>query len=437
MTAADAAWLVALYTAPHARPFMQQPNEEAVRASLGRPNMVERIVLDQAGERIAVWRAGLEETWLAEIHTLAVARPGAGAGSWALRRALAWAFEERGVRKAFLYVTAANARARALYERHGLRLEGTHREGFRAPGGTFEDLCHYGILAGEYAMTNQPATAAAAGTLTIGGDLTVNRMGFGAMRVVGKGIWGPPADREAAKSVLRHAVARGVNFIDTADSYGPGTSEELIAEALAPYPAGLVIATKGGLVRPGPDKWQADGRPEHLREALESSLRRLRLECIDLYQFHRPDPNVPYAESIGAIAEMQRAGKIRHVGVSNVNLKQLAAARKIVTVVSVQNRYNYEDRSSEDVLDACAHDGLAFLPWAPVGGPTRLKAQTLERLARDHGATPLQVALAWLLARSPVMLPIPGTGSIAHLDQNLAAGALHLSAEEFRLLGDA
>jgi len=280
-------------------------------------------------------------------------------------------------------------------------------------------------------------TAAAAGTLTIGGDLTVNRLGFGAMRIVGKGVWGSPADREAAKNVLRHAVASGVNFIDTADSYGPNTSEELIAEALAPYPKGLVIATKGGLVRPGPDNWQSDGRPAHLREALEGSLRRLRLDRIDLYQFHRPDPKVPYAESIGAFAELQRAGKIRHIGVSNVTVAQLAAARAIVPVVAVQNRYNYEDRSSEAVLDACERDGLAFLPWAPIGGTSRLKAQTLERLAHEHGATPLQIALAWLLERSPVMLPIPGTGSIAHLDQNLAAAALHLSAAEFRALSDA
>ena len=281
------------------------------------------------------------------------------------------------------------------------------------------------------------SAAAAAGTLTIGGDLTVNRMGFGAMRIVGKGVWGPPPDRESAKNVLRHAVASGVNFIDTADSYGPNVSEELIAEALAPYPAGLVIATKGGFLRSGPGEWHPDGRPAHLREVLEGSLRRLRLERIELYQFHRPDPKVPYAESIGALAELQRAGKIRHIGISNASVEQLAQARAIVPIVSVQNRYNYEDRSSEDVLDACAKDGLAFLPWAPVGGSSPFKAQTLERLARDHSATPLQIALAWLLKRSPVMLPIPGTGSIAHLDQNLAAAALHLSDEEFRLLGDA
>lgn len=279
--------------------------------------------------------------------------------------------------------------------------------------------------------------AAAAGTLSIGGDLTVNRMGFGAMRIVGAGIWGPPPDRDVAKNVLRHAVASGVDFIDTADSYGPHVSEELIAEALFPYPAGLVIATKGGLTRPGPGDWEHDGRPEHLRSALEGSLQRLRLDCIDVYQFHRPDTKVPFAESLGALAELHRAGKIRHVGVSNVSVEQLAEARAIVPIVSVQNRYNYEDRSSEDVLDACTKDGLAFLPWAPVGGPTPFNVQRLEQLARNHGATPLQIALAWLLKRSPVMLPIPGTGSIAHLDQNIAAAMLHLSDEEFNLLGGA
>jgi len=286
------------------------------------------------------------------------------------------------------------------------------------------------------AMTDHTTSAAAAaGTITIGGDLTVNRMGFGAMRIVGTGVWGPPPDREKAKNVLRHAVASGVNFIDTADSYGPNVSEELIAEALAPYPAGLVIATKGGLTRPGPGAWDRDGRPAHLREALEGSLKRLRLDCIDVYQLHSPDPAVPYAESVGALAEMQRAGKIRHVGISNVSVEQLAQARAILPVVSVQNRYNYEDRSSEAVLDACAKAGIAFLPWAPVGGSSPFGAQTLARLARDHSATPLQIALAWLLKRSPVVLPIPGTGSAAHLDENIAAASLHLSDEEFKALG--
>ena len=290
-----------------------------------------------------------------------------------------------------------------------------------------------------YRTMTTPANAAAAGTLTIGGgDLTVNRMGFGAMRIVGKGIWGwPPRDRETAKNVLRHAVASGVNFIDTADSYGPDVSEELIAEALAPYPAGVVIATKGGLTRSGPDEWDADGRPEHLRAALEGSLKKLRVDCIDLYQFHRPDPNVPYAESIGALAEMQRAGKIRHIGVSNVTVAELAQARAIVPIVSVQNRYNFEDRSSEDVLDACTKDGLAFLPWAPVGGASPMHERTVARLARGHHATGLQIALAWLLKRSPVMLPIPGTGSIDHLDQNIAAAAIRLSDAEFRELSEA
>jgi pyridoxine 4-dehydrogenase len=285
-------------------------------------------------------------------------------------------------------------------------------------------------------MSNPSTTAAAAaGTLTIGGDLTVNRLGFGAMRITGKGIWGPPADRDVAQNVLRHAVASGVNFIDTADSYGPNVSEELIGEALAPYAPGLVIATKGGLTRSGPNEWDSDGRPAHLRAALEGSLKRLRIDCIDLYQLHRHDPKVPYAESVGALADMQRAGKIRHIGVSNVTLEQLAQARAIVPVVSVQNRYNYEDRSSEDVLDACTKDGLAFLPWAPVGGPNPFDVQRLEQLAREHGATTLQIALAWLLKRSPMMLPIPGTGSIAHLDENIAAAAVRLSDAEFALLG--
>jgi pyridoxine 4-dehydrogenase len=285
------------------------------------------------------------------------------------------------------------------------------------------------------ATSSKPA--AAAGTLTIGGDLTVNRMGYGAMRIVGKGIWGPPPDREAAKNVLRHAVASGVNFIDTADAYGPDVSEELIAEALAPYAAGLVIATKGGLTRSGPDEWDADGRPEHLRAALEGSLKRLRVDCIDVYQLHRPDPKVPYADSVGALAELQKAGKIRHIGVSNVSLEQLAQARAIVPVVSVQNRFNFEDRSSEKVLDVCTKDGIAFLPWAPVGGASPMHEKTIARLAKGHNATGLQIALAWLLKRSPVILPIPGTASIAHLDENIAAAALHLSDEEFRELGKA
>jgi aryl-alcohol dehydrogenase-like predicted oxidoreductase len=286
-------------------------------------------------------------------------------------------------------------------------------------------------------MTNSTKGAAAAGTVTLGGDMTVNRLGFGAMRIVGKGVWGQPPDREVAKAVLRHAVESGVNFIDTADSYGPDVSEELIGEALAPYAGGVVIATKGGLTRPGPDNWQRNAQPAHLRAALEGSLRKLKVDRIDLYQLHAPDPKVPYAESVGALAELQKAGKIRHIGVSNVSVAQLAEARSIVEIVSVQNRYNYEDRSSEAVLDACTRDGIAFLPWAPVGGHSPVKAHVLEKLARDHGATTLQIAIAWLLKRSPVMLPIPGTGSIAHLDENIAAAAIHLSDDEFALLGNA
>jgi pyridoxine 4-dehydrogenase len=276
--------------------------------------------------------------------------------------------------------------------------------------------------------------AAAAGSLTVGLDLTVNRLGFGAMRITGHGIWGPPPDREVAKDVLRRAVEAGVNFIDTADSYGPEVSEDLIAEALHPYPSDLVIATKGGLVRPGPGDWESDARPQHLREALEGSLRRLRLERIDVYQLHRPDPRVPYEASIGVLADLQHAGKIRHIGVSNVSPEQLATARAIVPIVSVQNRFNHEDRSSEMVLEICQRDGLAFLPWAPIGGPSPLGVEVLRRVAHAHQATVPQIAIAWLLRRSPVMLPIPGTGSLHHLQQNIAAASLQLTDAEFHSL---
>lgn len=267
----------------------------------------------------------------------------------------------------------------------------------------------------------------------MGGDLEVHRLGFGAMRITGAGIWGPPPDRAAAVAVLRRAVELGVTFLDTADSYGPDVSEELIAEALHPYPEELVIATKGGLVRPGPGRWEADGRPEHLRAAVEGSLRRLRLQQIPLYQLHRPDPAVPYEESVGTLAALQAEGKIRHVGVSNVSLAHLERARSIVTVVSVQNRFNVRDRSSEAVLDRCAEDGLAFLPWAPI-------QQTEEHgpvagIAARHGCTAHQVVLAWMLARSPAMLPIPGTGSLAHLEENVAAASIELSAEEVAAIG--
>ena len=280
-----------------------------------------------------------------------------------------------------------------------------------------------------------PIQASAAGTVTIGGDLTVNRMGFGAMRITGEGIWGPPKDHDESIRVLRRALELGVNFIDTADAYGPNVSEDLIAEALHPHPAGLVIATKGGLIRTGPGQWPNDGRPEHLREALEGSLRRLKLDRIDLYQYHRPDPKVPIEDAIGTLVELQQQGKIRHIGVSNFNSEQLAQARKIATVVSVQNRYNASDRQDEDVLETCTRDGLAFLPWAPVAsGNLARPGGPLDQAASRHGVTQSQIALAWLLHRSPVMLPIPGTSSVAHLEENVAAAAIRLTAEEFAAL---
>jgi aryl-alcohol dehydrogenase-like predicted oxidoreductase len=271
-------------------------------------------------------------------------------------------------------------------------------------------------------------TAAAAGTITIGGDLTVNRLGYGAMRITGAGIWGEPPDREQAKAVLRRAVELDVNFIDTADSYGPEVSEKLIAEALFPYPDDLVIATKGGLERTGPGQWPPNGRPEHLREACEGSLRRLRLEQIALYQFHRPDPRVPLEDSIGALAQLKAEGKIRHIGVSNVTVEQLERAEKVTPVESVQNRYNVSDRGSEAELDVCETEGLAFLPWAPIQDLERQTA--LRRIGQRHRATPAQVVLAWLLARSPAMLPIPGTASVAHLEENVDAAGLTLDATE-------
>jgi pyridoxine 4-dehydrogenase len=266
-------------------------------------------------------------------------------------------------------------------------------------------------------------------TLRIG-DLTVNRLGFGAMRVCGPQVWGPPADRANALKVLRRAYELGHNFFDTADSYGPEVSENLIAEALHPYPRDLVIGTKGGLTRPSAPAWERDARPEHLRRALEGSLKRLRLERIDLYQLHAPDPKVPFAESVGALAELRKAGKIRHVGLSNVNLKELAEARRLVPIVSVQNAYSLERRDSDEVLAACEKDGLAFLPWYPLAAGAALKSAKVKRVADQRGATPAQVALAWLLSRSPVMLPIPGTGNLQHLEENAAAAALQLSAAE-------
>jgi aryl-alcohol dehydrogenase-like predicted oxidoreductase len=281
-------------------------------------------------------------------------------------------------------------------------------------------------------MAALPATLA--GTVRLG-DLTVHRMGFGAMRVCGPNIWGPPKDRAHAHRVLRRALELGVDFIDTADSYGPEVDEILIAEALHPYPRNLVIGTKGGIVRPSAPRWDEDGRPEHLRRALEGSLKRLRLERIDLYQFHAPDPKVPYAESIGALAELQRAGKIRHLGVSNVSVAQLEEARRIAPVVSVQNEYNLGDRSSEDVLRACERLGIAFLPWYPLGAGAALNSAQVKKVAKRTGASAAQVALAWLLAKSPAMLPIPGSGSLEHLEENVRAAGVRLAAEDLAVLG--
>ena len=269
---------------------------------------------------------------------------------------------------------------------------------------------------------------------TIGGDLKVRRFGFGAMRVTGKGIWGEPKDRKEAVAVVKRAVALGINFIDTADSYGPYVSEEIIAEALYPYPSGLVIATKGGLLRPGPDQWNPDGRPEHLKEALEGSLKRLRLDRIDLYQFHRPDPKVPLEESLGFLADMQKQGKIRHIGLSNVNEQQLKQAQQVVEVVSVQNLYNLTNRSSESLIDVTNKQNIGFIPWFPLATGNLAKDSKLSQIAEKHGATPAQVALAWLLKRSPNMLPIAGTGSVEHLEENIKGADIELTADEFETL---
>jgi len=280
-------------------------------------------------------------------------------------------------------------------------------------------------------------TASAAGTITLG-DMTVNRMGYGAMRLTGRGIWGEPRDPEEARRVLRRAVQLDVNFIDTADSYGPRVSERLIREALWPYPADLVIATKGGLLRDGPDQWRPDGRPGHLRMALEGSLERLGLERIDLYQFHRPDPAVPYEESVGELVRLKDEGKIRHLGLSNVDPEQLDRALAMTEIVSVQNRYNLADRSSEAVLDKCNSLGIAFLPWFPLAASQLTRAEhRVEEVASEHRATPGQLALAWLLARSPVVLPIPGTSSVEHLEENVAAASIELSRSDVDLLAAA
>jgi pyridoxine 4-dehydrogenase len=275
-------------------------------------------------------------------------------------------------------------------------------------------------------IKEQIFSAAEAGTFAIGGDLTVNRMGYGAMRITGPGVWGPPADKAAALATLQRTIELGVDLIDTADSYGPDTSEELIAEALYPYPAGLVIATKGGWERPGPGQWTHNASPKHLREALEGSLKRLRLDRIDIYQLHAPDNAVSFEASVEALASLREQGKIRHVALSNVTREHVERARKIVPIVSVQNRYSFADRESDFIVDYCEQNNIAFLPWAPLG-QAKEAHEAIKKVAGDLNATPLQVALAWLLKRSTVILPIPGTSSVKHLEENVAATALKLS----------
>ncbi|KLO27759.1 aldo/keto reductase [Mycobacterium haemophilum] len=289
----------------------------------------------------------------------------------------------------------------------------------------------------EVTAQNSQALAQASGTFTLGGDLTVNRLGFGAMRLTGKGVWGPPADRDEAVRVLRRAVELGVNFIDTADSYGPYISEEIIAEALHPYD-GLVIATKAGLLRTGPDVWIPLGDPSYLRQELEMSLRRLGVDTIDLFQLHRIDPNFPLADQVGELLTLKNEGKIRHIGLSEVNLDQLAAAQQITEIVSVQNMYNLSARAADPLLDAVTSRGIGFIPWFPLAaGPLAAPDGPLQRIAADHHATPSQLALAWLLKRSPVMLPIPGTSRVAHLEENVAAAEISLSDDEFEMLAAA
>jgi pyridoxine 4-dehydrogenase len=282
-------------------------------------------------------------------------------------------------------------------------------------------------------MTDQQVSAKAAGTLSLGNELSPNRLGFGAMRLTGDGVWGPPKDRKTALAVLRRAVELGVNFIDTADSYGPDVNEELIAEALHPYSKDLVIATKGGWNRPGPNQWTHNATPAHLRAAVEGSLRRLRLDRIPLYQLHHPDPVVSFDASVETLAELREQGKIRLIGLSNVTQEHIERARKIVPIVSVQNRYSFADREWDYVVDYCERNGIAFIPWFPLGAG-KAGGDALNEIARAHHASPMQVALAWLLQRSPIMLPIPGTSSVAHLQENIAATLLRLTPEEFERL---
>jgi pyridoxine 4-dehydrogenase len=282
-------------------------------------------------------------------------------------------------------------------------------------------------------MNTKEFSASLAGYVSLGGEISVHRLGFGAMRLTGEGIWGPPKDRKAALAVLRRAVELDINFIDTADSYGPNVSEELIAEALFPYPAGLVIATKGGWNRPGPNQWAHDATPAHLRKAVEGSLMRLRLDRIDLYQLHVPDHGVSFEASVGTLAQLRNEGKIRLVGLSNVTQEHIERARRIVPIVSVQNRYSFADREWDYVVDYCDSNGIAFIPWFPLGAG-KVAGDVLNQIAQAHRASPTQVALAWLLRRSPRMLPIPGTSSIEHLEQNVAAASLRLAEEDYQKL---
>jgi aryl-alcohol dehydrogenase-like predicted oxidoreductase len=282
-------------------------------------------------------------------------------------------------------------------------------------------------------VNRKELSASLAGDISLGGEISVHRLGFGAMRLTGEGIWGPPKDRKAALAVLRRAVELDINFIDTADSYGPNVSEELIAEALFPYPAGLVIATKGGWNRPGPNQWTHDATPAHLRQAVEGSLKRLRLDRIDVYQLHIPDPVVPFEASVETLAQLRNEGKIRLAALSNVTQEHIERARKIVPIVSVQNRYSFADREWDYVVDYCERNGIAFIPWFPLGAG-KVAGEVLDRIARANSASPTQIALAWLLQRSPLMLPIPGTSSIEHLEQNVAATSLRLTDEDHQTL---
>jgi len=284
-------------------------------------------------------------------------------------------------------------------------------------------------------MNKKNISARLAGQVSLGGELSVNRLGYGAMRLTGEGIWGPPKDRKAALEVLRRAVALDVNFVDTADSYGPYVNEELIAEALFPYPRGLVIATKGGWNRPGPNQWTHDATPSHLRKAIEGSLKRLRLDRIDVYQLHIPDPVVSFDASVETLAELRNEGKIRLVALSNVTQEHIERARKIVPIVSVQNRYSFADREWDYVVEYCQRNGIAFIPWFPLAAG-QVAGEVLNRIAKAHSASPTQVALAWLLRRSPIMLPVPGTSSIEHLEQNVVSASLGLTKEEFEDLSE-